>query len=522
MMNLNNKILMLLVGFFLTINVLAQENSIQSDSTLVNDPVKSFYIDDQLEIFRAIPSNLYLWEKGDFSLICFNAQKENGDFKTVDQFTDNESLIFSTESVQTIKKSAWRFYGNFTYQTSRHEDANWNMYFKQSDVGNPFKILIQHLGDFNVKQYHLSGIINKKVNNKLFLGFGVNYFGDLYFRIRDTRNEFYNLTTEFSGALTYQLKENRHISLSLAYLYKKSSPKFSNEFKTNGEEYYLYMNEGLGDFNNDIDISDRMYFKDSNPKFSLGYFSGNKNKFSLQYSFYPGKEEWEYRITSMLTETKAVINKYEYINNNLTSSYQVNKYNYELFNLLKASYISGTGYKNRTLVFQKSYVYDATNLSFKSKLRRKDKQLFYLSSINLSFRNVSKKDMVYGQKITYSNCKIDLQSGCMFNLQKDNSLLIDILGAYNSNLSYTHDVVAAASKPYTTNVAYNEVSYNTANYYKIGTQVKWHKKIKSYVGELYFKYNYIKPTDIKINNQYSILTTNDKRSFIEAGINVYF
>ncbi|MFO7844550.1 MAG: hypothetical protein R6V16_12135 [Bacteroidales bacterium] len=495
-----------------------------SDSTIVereiiNSMNRSFYL-NQIELYKTIPANLWLWEYNDFSTISINGSLDQGSFKQVDEFDKNEQFSFKSESVQSFEENGWRFYGSFIFNTSNHEDANWNLGFEKSEIGNPFRLLIQRNGDFNVKQYGLNGIMNKKLGNKFSLGVGIDYRGDLYFRLSDTRNEFYNLKLEFTGAVSYAIKESSNISLGVSYFYKKAAPDFINEFKTNGPEYYLYINEGLGDFNK-INLSQKFYFKNQNPKYYISYFSGDKNLFSLMYSAYIGEERWDYKITSTLTDTDKELYKYEYFSNEIISSYLINEQHYKSFNSIELNYINGTGYKNRG-TFQKTYIYDGLKIDGRSELLRADSDLFYLSSMNIYFEKMSKKDMIYAHQIDYTNIKAKLKTGYSFGINANNKLSIDIEGAYKHNLSYMHDVVSAGSKLYTLNLAYNEVAYHTANYYTIGGQLKWNKQLENIGTELRINYSYLTPTDVKLKNQYSMVFDTQYRCFWEANLSFYF
>jgi len=496
-----------------------------SDSTLVakkmvEDVNRSFYL-NQLEAYKLIPANLWLWNNGDFSSISVNGRFDKGEFKQVQGFQQNEGLSFKSESVQSFPEEGWRFYGNFTFHLSDHQDASWNLGYKNSEIGNPFSLLTERNGNFNVKHYGLEGIINKKLGKKFSIGFGLNYRGDLYFRLSDTRNEYYNLKLEVAGAVDYKLADHQTLSIGSSYYYKKSSPEFSNEFKTSGSEYYLYFNEGLGDFN-EIAMSQKFYLKDQHPKYFIGYRSGQQNTFSITYSAYPGNEHWDYKITSMLTDTDKELYKYEYFNNKLLSSFLIDKSNYKSYNSLEANYISGTGYKNRGEVFQKTYLYDGFNLKAESELLRPNADLFRLSSMNISFENIRKKDMVYAHQIEYTNIKAEIKTGYSFELNSANELVFDLEGAYKHNLSYTHDVVSAGSKPYTLNLAYNEVAYHTTSYYTIGGELKWFQQLDKMATELLISFRHLTPSNIKINNPYSFINKKEFRYFLNTSLNFYF
>ncbi len=512
-------LLILIIVQFINNNTKAVDSTLV-EKGLIDNTNRSFYLNEHLEVYKFIPANLSLWENGDFSSISVKGLKDEGNFKTVDSFDKNEQFSFKTESVQSFKETGWRFYGNFTLNLSDHESADWNLGYERSEIGNPYRLLTQRNGDFNVKHYGLNGIVNKNLGNKLSIGVGINYCGDLYFRQSDTRNEFYNLKMELSAAANYAISDDKYISLGISYFYKKATSEFSNEFKTSGPEYYLYINEGLGDFN-EITLDEHFYVKNQNPKYYISYFSGKQNKFSIAYSAYLGNEHWDYKISSTLTDTEEELYKYEYFSNELISSYLINKENYKSFNLVEAKYIDGTGYKNRG-IFQKTYIYNGLNLKGVSKLDRVNSNLFYLTTLSIDFENISKKDMVYAQQIDYSNLETNIKTGYLIRVNANNKIALDIEGSYKHNLSYSHDVVSAGSKMYTLNLAYNEVAYHTTNYYTIGGELKWFKQLQKAGTELLVKYYYLTPTDVKFTNEYSLITDKKYRYFWEASLNFYF
>lgn len=514
------KLLLILVLIQTLVNPIKATDSLVKNKTLTEDLDRHFYLDRQLDVYRFNPANLNLWKNGDFSSLSFTGKYEKGDFKKVDEFDKNEQFSIKTESVQTLEESGWRFYGNFTLNVSRHDNALWNLGFHKSEIGSPFRLLIQRNGDFNVKHYGLNGLVNKRINDRLSLAFGIKYQGDLYFRISDTRNDFYTLTTEFQSGLNYKLGQDNFLTVGISYFYRKGEPKFSNEFKTNGPEYYLYFNEGLGDFN-DISISSTYYWKNQNPKFYLGYFTGTKNKFSVSCSGFMGNEKWENKITSTLVDNKKDLYKYEYFENKLLISYLLNKESFKLFNLVESQYINGTGYKN-VGYFQKTYTYDGLDFKSTSELLRPQAKLFYNSSIDFCFESKSKKDMVYAQQIDYTNLSANIKTGYRKQFNAINAISFDVETLYKYNLSYTHNVVSASSKPYTTNLAYNEIAYHASDYYMVGGNVTWFKKIKNMGIELKLAYKYVKPLNIPVTNIYSVLTKDTKREYLEANLNIYF
>lgn len=519
------RIWLLLIFIQITLNLKAIE-----DSTVVNKPYitnsnRDFYLNEQLTTYLILPTQIGLWKNGDFSLISAKGSINQGDFKLIDDFDKDKQFSFKTESIKSLKNSGWDFYGNFTLNISDHESTNWNLGYKKSAIGSPFKLLTQRTGDFNVKHYGLSGIMSKKLGDKVTLALGIKYRGDLYFRLRDTRNEFYNLTTELSGGVRYQLNENNFWSLGVSYYYKKGTPKFSNVYFGSDDEYKLYFNEGLGDYGKIDDLSNNYILKNQNPKYYINYYSSKKNILSITYSAYLGNENWENKIKKEsdpnIYQTHKNLYKYEYVSQDLIGSYLIKKQNYKIFNLLEANYIDGTGFRYKGF-YEKTYIYKGLNIKALSKLTRPKSNLFYLNTISFNFENKSKKDMLYAHQIAYSNLYANIKTGYSLKITPSNSLTLDIEGTYKVNLSYTHNPVSAVSKPYTLDLAYNEVAYHTANYYKVGAQAKWQKMIKDNCYELFFKYEYLKPTDLKIKNQYSILNKKDTRNFIEFGLKLFF
>lgn len=519
------RIWLLLLFIQFTTNLIAAEDSTVVKNSFIKNTNRDFYLNEQLKVYTFLPTQIGLWTNGDFSLISANGSVNKGEFRLTDQFKKDKQFSFKTESIQSFKDSGWAFYGSFSLNISDHKTTNWNLGYKKSEIGSPFSLITQRSGDFNVKHYGLSGIMNKKLGGKISLALGLKYKGDLYFRLRDTRNEFYNFTTEFTGGIRYAMNKNNYWSLGLSYYYKKGSPKFSNVYYGADEEYKMYFNEGLGDFGPIDDLSNKYILKNQNPKYYIGYHSAKKNILSLSYSAYFGNERWENEIKKEadpnIYQSHKNLYKYEYSSQEFTGSYLIKNPNYNVFNSLKIKYINGSAYRYRGF-YEKTYIYNGLNINALSKLTRPNSNLFYLNTLSINLENSSRKDMIYAHQIKYTNLFATAKTGYSIKINPTNTLSIDIEGTYKHNLSYMHDPVSAGNKPYTLNLAYNEVAYHTANFYKLGMQAKWQRNIKNNCFELFIKYNYLKPTDIKINNQYSILSKDDTRNYLGTGLNFYF
>ena len=515
------KLLLILITVTAFTNIVkAQDSTLIKNSALTEDINRDFFIENQLNIYQTIPTNLWQWNRGDFSYMSLKGNRNEGDFKTVDNFNKDEQFFFTTESVQSFMDKGWRFYGNFSFGISSHEKAKWNLFFEKNSTGTPFRLITMRQGEWNTKHYRLKGAFTKKLNNKLSLGFSANYNGDLFFRMRDTRNNQYNLTTEFMGAINYNLNKFAHFSLGLAYFYKKSSTEFKNEFKTNGEEYNLYAVNGLGDFDN-VSLSDIFYITDKNPGLYLSYFSGKKNKLSFLYSIYNGKELWKYKISSINGNRKQELYKYSYLTNKLRASYIITNPEHEFHNYVNAKLITGDGYKMNQ-AYRKTYIYNETNIDYNSALLRLNRKLFYKNIINVNLVSISKKDMTYAQKIEYTNLNAKLVTGICIPVSKNDKITLDIEASYRYNLDYTHSIASAATKPYTTNLAYNEVAYNTCDYYKAGGKLSFFKNLKKIKAEINVEYLYNKPTDVKLFNNYSYITKDMDKEYIKTCISLFF
>lgn len=494
----------------------------KKDSLLLeNDETRSDIFAKRLDIYKSIPTNLWQWSYGNISNISFNEFYSSGDFKTVDQFSTENGLGFKSESVQTMAEKGWVFYGKFAFNSSTHKKTNYNVFYTKSKVGSPFRVVTKRTGDFRVKHYGLAGGMSKKLNDKISVGAQIDYAGDLYFRVRDTRNEQYNLTIDFTTAVSYNFTAHSSLSLGLAYYYHKTTNTYSNDFKTSGPEYFLYNLNGLGDFNQ-AEIDDHIIITDQNPKILLSYFSGEKNKFSLHYSLYPGNDEWNNKIVSLNSETPEKLYKYEYLNNNITGSYLVSKTNYEFFNKVNANVILGDGYEYRGTSYQPTYLYEGITAAYTSDLYRHNKHIFYKNLLGFSFENIRKKDMTYAHEMKYTNVSANIKTGYFLAVNSKNKLTIDLGLSYKMNLDYLHEVVAAASKPYTINIAYNEMAYNTADVLQFGTEGTWYGTIGKLKTEYKLQYNYTTPLKIRILNNYSQLETNTYKNNISASINFYF
>lgn len=499
----------------------AQPEAKENNFLLDNDELRTDILSKRLAIYKAIPTNLWQWDYGNISTISFNDYYSWGEFKTVDDFSKDYGYSFESESIQKMTEKGWAFYGKFAFSNSNHKEAIYNMFYTKSEVGSPFRMVSERLGNFKVKHYGIAGGLSKKLNDKLAVGASINYAGDLYFRTRDTRNEQYNLTIDLIGSLSYKLDNYRTLALGVAYYYHKATNTYSNDFKTSGSEYYLYSLNGLGDFNK-AEISDQVIITDKNPKFLISYFSGQKNKLNLLLSFYPGNNQWNNKITSENSLTPEKFYKYEYLDNNFTGTYLISENNYDIFNNVSANFITGNGYEFRGGAYQKTYLYEGLNAAYSTDLYRKRKSLFYKSMLGINFETIRKKDMTYAHEMKYTNVLVSAKTGYLVNVNSNNKLAIDAGANYKLNLSYLHEVVAAGSKPYTTNMAYNEMAYNTADVIETNFETTWFGKIGKLKAEYRLQYSYINPLKIRIKNNYSQLETDNNKNNISARISLYF
>ncbi|WP_372774215.1 DUF6850 family outer membrane beta-barrel protein [Mangrovibacterium sp.] len=503
------------------INANARQEADRNNVLLENDTKRSDILDTRLSAYTAMPTNLWQWHYGNISSITFNQFYQSGEFKTVDDFSEKYGLAFESEAIQTIAEKGWVFHGKFAFKSSVNKSADFNMFYAKSAVGSPFRVVTQRTGDFRVKHYGLVGGLSKYLNDKFSVGAQIDYKGDLYFRTLDTRNEQYNLTIETTGSVSYNPTTHRSLSLGLAYYYHKTTNEYTNNFKTSGSEYFLYNLNGLGDFS-ETELDDHVIITDKNPKLLLSYFSGEKNKLNLLVSVYPGIDKWNNKITSLNSIKTKELFKYEYLNNNFEGSYSISKNKYELFNKLTANVITGNGYEYRGTAYQKTYLYEGLTSAYSTDLYRHNKKLFYKNKLGLGFESIRKKDMTYAQEMKYTNLTASVKTGYFIPVNSRNKLAIDAGVNYKLNLDYLHQVSAAASKPYTTNIAYNEMAFNTADFIQVDGEAKWHGYIGKLKAEYKIRYSYTKPLDIKVVNSYSLLNTNTMKNSLSASLNIYF
>jgi hypothetical protein len=511
----------LLFTLLAQLTIKAQETNEKDNFLLKNDETRTDIINTRLTIYKAIPTNLWQWTYGNISKIAFNDFYNSGDFKTVDDFSEDYGLGFESESVQAMPEKGWVFYGKFAFKNSVHKSADFNMFYAKSKVGSPFRVVTKRTGDFRVKHYGIVGGLSKKLNDKFSFGAQIDYAGDLYFRTRDTRNEQYNLSIDATGSVSYNFNAHRSLSLGVAYYYHKTTNTYTNKFKTSGSEYFLYNLNGLGDFDQ-TELDDHVIITDKNPKFLLSYFSGEKNKLSLLLSFYPGKDEWNNKITSLNSLKSEELYKYDYLDNNFTGTYLISNSNYELFNKLTTNIIVGNGYEYRGAAYQKTYLYEGITSAYSADLYRTDKNFFYKNKLGLNFESIRKKDMTYAHEMKFTNLTASLKTGYFLPFNSKNKLTIDAGVNYKINLDYLHEVVAASSKPYTTNIAYNEMAFNTADVIQMDGEATWFGYIGKLKAEYKIQYSYIKPMEIRIMNDYSQLDTNTYKHNISTSINLYF
>lgn len=481
--------------------------------------LRTYYIAKVLPEYTTLPSLLQQWEEQDWSLIQGFTDYSEGDFKMVDDFESQKGLEFNTQSVISFPESGIRFYGSFGYHASRDYEADWNLFYKKSEIGSPFRVVTDRMGEWKTKHYGLQGYMIKSLGDKWTLGLGCDYYGDLYLRMVDTRNEQFNLDMTVKLSATYQFKEVHFLSLGVDYLYRKSKPLFSDDYTTASTEYDRYLNLGLGDYQA-INNLEKYRVIDLNPRFSLAYNTQGKHNISSLYSFYSGRESWNIYITSINNTNPEEQYYYQYTQQQFSLSDRIDTDGGLLRAAFDGEFIMGDAYENSTLL-QKTYIYDGltANLSF-DYLR--SGTLFDDNKLSLSFYNKSMKDMKYAQEMSYTNLTIRAHTGTQFTLGGRSTMQWQIGGAYKYNLAYNHNPSASASKPFTTTVGYNEMAYESADYFKAFSRLSWFYRIQESVFEVVLNYAYTAPTDIKIQNEYSFLEDGSQWQALSLTLNYLF
>lgn len=515
-----NRLLLTVIFLGSFCSSIAQNVSSDKKDAITTNEQRDFHIDKQLELYKVLPTTLSLWSQNNWSSIGFNGSYSEGAFKNIDDFQKSQKFRFKTESVQSFSKNGLTFYGKFTFNTSKDDEAVWNLFHSKSTIGSPFRTVTKRMGDWRTKHYGLYGTISKKIGNRIHLGAAINYTGDLYFRIRDTRNDQTNLTMDYTGSITYQISDFAYLSLGASYHRKRSEPMFNNDFIASESEYFVYTSNGLGEFDNQQG-TDRLNIQDKNPQFTLSYHKSGKNRLWINYSIYPGKEEWRYYITALLSNQPEELYKYDYLKHNLTTSYLINTPNFRLLSKIKSLLISGKGYKYIT-GYQNTYNFDGINIDGSFDMLRENSKLFNQLNMDIELENISKKDMRYGHIMKYTNIATAIETGCNIAKNEKNRIQLLLNGRYKYNLSYTHDVVAAGAKPYTINIAHFEMAYATADYAVWGGKLSWFKQYKNIGTEWNINFQQTAPVKIRISNQYSLLEKTTRRNSIELNFNLFF
>lgn len=484
---------------------------------------KDIYISKQLGVYTHNPSLLYKWTHGEFTSMSLNGDLRDGNLKTIDMGDEVKKFDFTVESVQEAKEKKFVFYGKFTYGMEYSDDMIWNMFYERPANKSPFRIIVPRNGEWQSKRYRLTGAFSKEINDKWSIGGRVNYFGDLNFRMRDTRNKDYNLTIDFMTTASYQFAENRYFTFGAGYYYTKREPEMTNNYSQGNDpaDYFLYTTDGLGNFSKH-EMVNFLTIQDINPQFTAGIYIKEKNEFSVNYVFYKGKETWKYKSASFRNnEDSDKLYKYDYYRNTVDASYQIHGDVSEWLNFFKFKSIVGESF-NESNNNMKTYMCNNMNFDYSLYLLRSYNNMFYKSIFQAEYDYDYRKDMQYAHKIEYSNLKFKLGTGFKINFGGTSCMTFDVAGSYRYNLDYTHDVAVAGSKPYTQNLAYNEVAYSTADYLKLDGDVRFNFKIKNIHTELSLGYSRMTTQDLKIENEFSVLTDDDKRNTLRARINLIF
>jgi len=495
----------------------------EKDSVKIKDIIdRSLQREEYFATFAKVPSMLTAWDNLDYAFISSGFTSAKGTYTHPQLLFSRNLFELKTESIKSFPKKGWRFFGSVSYTNGSAKTGKWNMSYYLPSNGSPFYYMIEQEGTWKTQSYDFNVAMQKNLSERLSFGVALKYLGDLTFRTIDTRNDNTTLEMQILPSLTLRLGEKNIASFGLFYNRKKNQTSMNNKYQhgTEPEKYHLFLNEGLGTWDNSpllMSTTDAQFGVVASWRKMM-----TKGVFDVIYSMHTGNEDWLLNSISTLQDRRENFARYNSLSQELNLRYKrvgdkgTWLSNLEIKNILGTSSI----YKVPANVYQEN---------FESTILKANLFLGYLKNesilkqvyANVNFDNSSQYDYNYGHSIDYSNLETTLAADFSFGNKRDINFIFGGFASYKMNLAGDHSPMAAAGNFYTTSIAMPAFAFLTSDYCKFGLKLGSEFNIsKEYRFEVIIKGDFTKPVSVMKYQDKATFTLND--NYYNLSINLCY
>lgn len=450
-----------------------------SDSLVAKRVDYQFLTSQHQNFFSEIPSVLSEWQYANWSYLGLKYDFQEGNFRNLQKYSKLQLLNVSTESILKLPKTKWTLHGKFSYSNGQADSVGSNLSYHIGRYGSPNYLLQLKRGNWSLQNYHFEAAGSNQINDRLSLGFKIEYTGDLAFRTNDTRNSQTALNTHLVGSLNYKITESQTISLGGEHIRVKSEPNLSDKFQhfSSDLRYNRYLNGGLGSYFKGVNY--RVQQVGQSGGAVLQWLSqGRYSSYTAIYKFNMGDDYIDNRnITDINRENKFLRYGFKQHYGRVSTLNRIS--NSFLTTKVDFSYLDGKGkiLNEADNAYAENYYASIIESDLKMTLYR---PLSFFRRVNLlvNYINESRYDANYAYSFDYSNLFGELNGEFLYNFSKFRAGLM-IGAAYGKNLTYAHDPGQASSNIYVSWVADPLMSYLAADYIEIPAYIRFDIPAKS-------------------------------------------
>ena len=472
------------------------------------------------QVFSETPSMLSHWKTTDWSYISLSYFKDKGDFRNPQLYSKSAGLKLKTASIVKLSKSDWTFYGAFEYQHKVADSVRGNLSYYIQRNESPYYLFMKKSGNWNLQNYQFNVTATKQLlAQKLALGLNVKYKVLMAFRTIDTRNNQTSLDVESTVSGTYAVSKNNSWSLGLKYSTKKTKSKLSNKYQhaTQGLDYNLYLNAGLGTYLKNIPFG--LLTEEAEIGGLLQWTKNTKNN---RYSVYVdtgfGTENWtDETIVSVAKNQK--ITQYKYSKQRLKATY-IHAFTQGYFSSnLQGVFTVGTGklWHIKQQEYVQNYKANCFRVQTSNKVFFKNK-ILHAVGLFLGYDNSDNLDKNYNYIFRYSNYMYG-PNVSFLSLINGRNLETTMAAIYHKNIDFSHQPNAAKDNLYTSWVAGPRGDYLSADYIKYQASIRYTTEFEKQRIVFLLAGSYDRPSLKQALN--SMYTKTDFLS-LDASIRLYF
>lgn len=491
----------------------------ERDSVKVEDMIESsLQREEYYSLYAKIPSLLRLWDNPDYSIISLKLGSSQGDYTHPQLLSSKKLLTVHTESIKSMPKKGWRFYGSVAYSNGNASTGKWNMSYYLPTNGSPYYYMIEQKGTWKMQSYLFNVSMQKDISNRLSVGLSLKYLGDLTFRTFDSRNDNTTLEMEMTPSVTLRMGNRDYLSTGLFVNRVKNESSISNKYQHGDEpeKYHLFFNEGMGTWDNSPSV---MRMMDVKYGFFLSWRRVKEScKLDVVYRAYLDQEEWKLMSISTLLDMSLNITKYSSFNHELLVRY-INKGAFGNFrSVLDVKNILGIGnvYNDNAGRYIDNYEATIINANLYAGYVKNNYFLKHIYA-NFNFQNSSANDYNYGHTLSYNNLESSVGIDLLLRDKSNLNFIAGPVVSFKKFLTGEHSPMAAATNFYNTAIAMPAFAFLTTDSYKVGAKfgVQLNMSNQNRL-ELLIKGDFVKP--ISINNYLESATFSKKDNYFNLSV----